>query len=114
MFNQLVLHTSNPGIGVMLPIVFGTFVGAMFTGFGHQPLLQQQGFTFILITIVGLGGMQLSPILIEAISISLAENGGATAQGIIPRTGYLVGEKRQGGLGSEVTKPDTLCDYWNL
>mmetsp|Transcript_114299 Transcript_114299/g.369563 ORF Transcript_114299/g.369563 Transcript_114299/m.369563 type:complete len:213 (+) Transcript_114299:1138-1776(+) len=49
----------------MLPVVFGTFVGAMSTGFGHQPLLKQMGFVFILITVLGLGGMQLMPILIE-------------------------------------------------
>mmetsp|Transcript_31801 Transcript_31801/g.84686 ORF Transcript_31801/g.84686 Transcript_31801/m.84686 type:complete len:603 (+) Transcript_31801:2-1810(+) len=66
---KLAITLRNPlalvGIGLMLPVVFGTFVGAMFTGFGHQPLLKQMGFVFILITVLGLGGMQLMPILIE-------------------------------------------------
>mmetsp|Transcript_14189 Transcript_14189/g.38983 ORF Transcript_14189/g.38983 Transcript_14189/m.38983 type:complete len:607 (+) Transcript_14189:55-1875(+) len=65
---KLAITMRNPlaiALPLLLPVALGAVVGAMFTGIGSKEFQDQISFIFILVTVLGLGGMQLMPILID-------------------------------------------------
>mmetsp|Transcript_17813 Transcript_17813/g.62533 ORF Transcript_17813/g.62533 Transcript_17813/m.62533 type:complete len:607 (+) Transcript_17813:60-1880(+) len=65
---KLAITMRNPlaiALPLLLPAALGAVVGAMFTGIGSKDIQDQISFVFILVTVLGLGGMQLMPILID-------------------------------------------------
>jgi len=65
---KVAMTLRNPlaiGMPIFLPIALGSVVGAMFMNIGDRGLMDQVAFVFIMVTVLGLGGMQLMPILIE-------------------------------------------------
>merc|ERR1711972_1126309 len=66
---KLAITMRNP-LAMVLPLVIPTALGAavgfMFRGVGQGGLMEQISFVFVLVTLLGLGGLGLMPILIEA------------------------------------------------
>merc|ERR1711920_492059 len=66
---KLAITMRNP-LAILLPLLAPTFLGAavglMFRGVGKEGLMEQISFVFVLVTLLGLAGLQIMPILIEA------------------------------------------------
>jgi len=65
---KLAITMRNPlaiALPLLLPVALGAVVGTMFTDIGSKNFDAQISFVFILVTVLGLGGMQLMPILIK-------------------------------------------------
>mmetsp|Transcript_81583 Transcript_81583/g.206069 ORF Transcript_81583/g.206069 Transcript_81583/m.206069 type:complete len:613 (+) Transcript_81583:90-1928(+) len=66
---KLAITMRNP-LAIILPLLIpaalGAAVGFMFRGVGDEGLMEQISFVFVLVTLLGLGGLGLMPILIEA------------------------------------------------
>jgi len=66
---KLAITIRNP-LAIVLPLAIPTFLGAavgvMYRGVGKGELMEQISFIFVLVTLLGLGGLGLMPILIDA------------------------------------------------
>merc|ERR1712190_128322 len=51
---------------LVVPTALGAAVGLMYRGVGQAELMEQISFVFVLVTLLGLGGLGLMPILIDA------------------------------------------------
>jgi ATP-binding cassette subfamily G (WHITE) protein 2 len=65
---KLAITMRNP-LAIALPLIIPTFLGAavgiFFRGVGDGELLEQISFVFVLVTLLGLGGLGLMPLLID-------------------------------------------------
>jgi ATP-binding cassette subfamily G (WHITE) protein 2 len=65
---KLAITMRNP-LAIVLPLVIPTFLGAavgiFYRGVGQGELLEQISFVFVLVTLLGLGGLGLMPLLID-------------------------------------------------
>lgn len=65
---KLAIVARNPlaiGVPVVLPALLGLVLGIMFSHVGDQQLQSQVSFIYTLITVLGIGGLQMMPILID-------------------------------------------------
>merc|ERR1719215_26331 len=66
---KLAITMRNPlaiVLPLLIPTALGAVVGLMFRGVGQEGLMEQISFVFVLVTLLGLVGLGLMPILIEA------------------------------------------------